>query len=163
MRNIRLLNVALLLLTLFQSVVALADVHETFGRSAADHLNEHQPAHHSDMMQVLADDIQADTSQNNTAPNNTAQNNDQNNDNLAQHDCCHCHAHAPLSLPVNDALAAATKSRSMNNLYNRTLIVRALSPHLRPPIYSGITAFISPGNRHLQSAGSSYFLFRNTA
>ncbi len=139
MRNNRLLNIALLLLTLFQSVAALADVHETFGRSAADHLNEHQPAHHSDMMQILADDIQADTSQNNTAQNNTVQNNDQNNDNLAQHDCshcCHCHAHAPLSLPVNDALAAATKSRSMNNLYNRTLIVRALSPHLRPPIYS---------------------------
>ncbi|MCD8521400.1 MAG: hypothetical protein LRY66_10400 [Saccharospirillaceae bacterium] len=119
MRNYRLFNIALLLLTLFQSVVALADVHETFGRSAADHLSEHQPAHHTDQMQTLTDDIQTD--------------------NQAQHDCshcCHCHAHAPLSLPVNDTLTAATKCGSMNNLYTRTLIVRALSPHLRPPIVS---------------------------
>lgn len=123
MRNHRLLTIALLLLTLFQSVVALADVHETFDPSAAAHLSEHQPAHHTDLMQTLTDTFQID---------------DQ-TDHQAQHDCshcCHCHAHAPLSLPVNDTLAAASKSGSMNNLYTRALIARALSPHLRPPIVS---------------------------
>ncbi len=125
MRNNCLLNIILLLLTLFQSVAALADVHETFERSAANHLSEHQPAHHSDMMQTLTDDIQGYNEQALEQTKN-------------QHDCshcCHCHAHTPLSLPVNDALAASTQAGSMNNDYTRILIVRALSPHLRPPIY----------------------------
>ncbi|MBU2038866.1 MAG: hypothetical protein KKH95_06955 [Gammaproteobacteria bacterium] len=122
MRNNRLLNIALLLLTLFQSVVALADVHETFERSAADHLSEHQPAHHDDLADTLSNDSHS-----------------LNSDSQAQHDCshcCHCHAHTPLSLPVNDALAAANQAGSLHNDYTRTLIVRTLSPHLRPPIVS---------------------------